>query len=57
MQKGAIGINLGRNVWQHKYPVPMMRALHAVVHKKATPKQANEIFKELKQKTPARECK
>jgi putative autoinducer-2 (AI-2) aldolase len=57
IQKGAIGINLGRNVWQHKYPVPMMRALHAVVHKKATPKQANEIFKELKQKTPPRECK
>jgi putative autoinducer-2 (AI-2) aldolase len=57
MQKGAIGINLGRNVWQHKYPVAMMRALHAVVHKKATPKEANEIFKELKQKTPAKECK
>ena len=50
LQKGAIGINLGRNVWQHKYPVAMMRALHAVIHKKANPKEANEIFRELKNK-------
>ncbi len=51
MQKGAIGVNLGRNVWQHKYPVAMMRGLHAVIHKKATPKEANELFKEVKNKT------
>jgi putative autoinducer-2 (AI-2) aldolase len=48
LQKGAVGVNLGRNVWQHKHPVAMMRALHAVIHKKATPKEANEIFRELK---------
>ncbi len=51
IQKGAIGINLGRNVWQHKYPVAMMRALHAVIHKKAAPKEASELFKELKNKS------
>jgi putative autoinducer-2 (AI-2) aldolase len=50
IQKGAIGINLGRNVWQHPFPVAMMKALHAVVHKKATPKEANDIFMELKNK-------
>ena len=50
MQKGAIGVNLGRNVWQHKYPVAMMKALHAVIHKKATPKEADAIFKEMKNK-------
>ena len=49
--KGAIGVNLGRNVWQHKYPVAMMKALHAVIHKKATPKEAEQIFKEMKSKT------
>jgi len=57
MQKGAIGINLGRNVWQHKYPVAMMRALHAIVHKKATPQEANDMFNELKKTTLKRECK
>ncbi len=51
IQKGAIGVNLGRNVWQHKHPVAMMRGLHAVIHKKATPKEANELFKEVINKT------
>lgn len=44
MQKGAIGVNLGRNVWQHPHPLPMMRALYAVIHEKANPDQAQEIF-------------
>lgn len=44
MQRGAIGINLGRNVWKHEYPVPMMKSLRAIVHKKATPKDALELF-------------
>ncbi len=57
IQKGAIGINLGRNVWQHKYPVAMMRALHAVVHKKATPEDANDLFNEIKSKSEPYECK
>jgi putative autoinducer-2 (AI-2) aldolase len=48
MQKGAIGINLGRNVWQNKYPVPMARSLQAIIHEKATVDQAYEIFNEIK---------
>jgi len=50
MQKGAIGVNLGRNVWQNAHPVAMARALKAVVHEKATPKKAFDLFKELKSK-------
>ena len=48
MQKGAIGINLGRNVWQSPYPVAVARALRAIVHEKATVKKAHELFKESK---------
>ncbi len=48
MQKGAIGVNLGRNIWQHKHPVAMAKALHAIIHKKATAVEANEIFNEVK---------
>ena len=48
MQKGAIGVNLGRNVWQNPHPVAMMRALNSVVHDKATPKQAFDLFETLK---------
>ena len=44
MQKGAIGVNLGRNVWQNPHPVAMMRALNAVIHDGATPKQAFDLF-------------
>ena len=48
MQKGAIGINLGRNVWQNPNPVGMAKALRAIVHEDATVKQAAEIYKDSK---------
>lgn len=48
VQKGAIGINLGRNVWRNKYPVAMIRALRAIIHDSAKPNEALEIFNELK---------
>jgi putative autoinducer-2 (AI-2) aldolase len=47
IHKGAIGVNLGRNVWQNPHPVPMMRALNAIIHKNATPQKAQEIYEEL----------
>jgi putative autoinducer-2 (AI-2) aldolase len=46
MQKGAVGINLGRNVWQDPHPVPMAKALHAIIHKKAGVKEAKKIFED-----------
>ena len=49
MQKGAIGVNLGRNVWQNPHPVAMMRALNAVIHSGAKPKEAQEMYRELSQ--------
>ena len=48
MEKGAIGVNLGRNIWQHDYPVAMIKALRAVIHKKASVKEATEIFEKEK---------
>ena len=48
MQKGAIGVNLGRNIWQNPNPVPMIKALRAIIHKKATAKEAGQLFEELK---------
>jgi len=50
MEKGAIGVNLGRNIWQHDYPVAMIKALRAIIHEKANPKQANDIFRKEKEK-------
>jgi len=48
MQKGAIGVNLGRNIWQNDFPVAMIQAIRAIVHKNATPKEAQEIFDTVK---------
>ncbi|MFC1570182.1 3-hydroxy-5-phosphonooxypentane-2,4-dione thiolase [Candidatus Omnitrophota bacterium] len=48
MQKGAVGINLGRNVWQNAHPVAMARSLQAIIHEGADPSEAHEIFNEIK---------
>jgi len=48
MQRGAIGVNLGRNVWQNDQPVAMARALRTIIHENAIPKEANELFNSLK---------
>jgi putative autoinducer-2 (AI-2) aldolase len=48
MQKGAIGVNLGRNVWQHPYPLAMMRALNSIIHGGASPKEALDLFETVK---------
>jgi putative autoinducer-2 (AI-2) aldolase len=49
IQKGAIGVNLGRNVWQNDNPVAMIRALRSIIHEDATPKEAIELFNEIKE--------
>jgi putative autoinducer-2 (AI-2) aldolase len=48
MQKGAIGVNLGRNIWQNDFPVAMAQAIRAIVHEDATPKEAQEIYQNVK---------
>ena len=48
IQKGAVGVNLGRNVWQNEYPVASIKALRAVIHENATPQQAQEIYDSVK---------
>jgi len=44
MQRGAIGVNLGRNIWQNDYPVAMIKAIRSIVHQNATAKEAHELF-------------
>ncbi|MFH0844488.1 MAG: 3-hydroxy-5-phosphonooxypentane-2,4-dione thiolase [Pseudomonadota bacterium] len=48
IQKGAIGVNLGRNVWQNPHPVSMMRALNAIIHADARPEEALDIYRSLR---------
>jgi putative autoinducer-2 (AI-2) aldolase len=48
MQKGAIGVNLGRNVWQTENPVAAIRAIRAIVHDNYTPQDALDLFNQVK---------
>ena len=51
MQNGAIGINLGRNIWQSPHPVPMIRALRHIVHGSGTVAEAQEVFESARAET------
>jgi class I fructose-bisphosphate aldolase len=44
IKAGAAGLSFGRNVFQHKSPEAMSRALKAIVHEGADAKQASELL-------------
>jgi putative autoinducer-2 (AI-2) aldolase len=48
IRKGAIGVNLGRNIWQSEYPVAMIRSIRAIIHENCTPKEAQDLFEQVK---------
>jgi len=48
IQKGAIGVNLGRNIWQDDHPVAMIKAIRAIIHENATPEEAQAIYDSVK---------
>ena len=49
MQEGAIGVNLGRNIWQNSQPQAMARALQGVIHESLTPNEAFELYQSYEQ--------
>lgn len=44
IQEGAVGVDMGRNIWQSDYPVAMIKAVRAVVHENYTPREALGLF-------------
>lgn len=48
VQEGASGVDMGRNIFQSDAPVAMIKAVRAVVHKNMKPKEAFEMYKDLK---------
>jgi len=46
IQAGSAGVSIGRNVFQHKNPTAMVKALKAIVHEKATVEEALKILGE-----------
>lgn len=43
MEGGAVGLAVGRNVWQDPNPAAMLQAIKQVVHAQASPEQAAEL--------------
>jgi putative autoinducer-2 (AI-2) aldolase len=47
---GAVGVDMGRNIFQSEDPMAMIQAVRAVVHEKYTADEAFQKFEELKGK-------
>jgi len=48
IDQGAAGVDMGRNIFQSDSPMGMMKAIHAVVHGNSKPKEAYEIYQQIK---------
>ena len=46
MQKGAHGVDMGRNIFQSEHPEAMAQAVAMIVHKGATDKEALEFYRD-----------
>ena len=47
IKDGAVGVDMGRNIWQSENPVPMIKAVRSIVHGNNTIDQSYELFKKL----------
>jgi len=54
IKSGASGVDMGRNIWQSKYPVPMIRAVRAIVHENSNVDKAYDLFKKLCDEKPTK---
>jgi putative autoinducer-2 (AI-2) aldolase len=48
VQAGAVGVDMGRNIFQSESPVAMIQAVRKIVHENASADEAYELFQELK---------
>lgn len=50
IQEGAVGVDMGRNIWQSEFPVAKIKAIREIVHEGSSVKKACELFNSLKNK-------
>jgi putative autoinducer-2 (AI-2) aldolase len=48
LQAGAVGVDMGRNIWQNEAPVAMIRAVRGIVHEGLSAKEAHGLYQEVK---------
>lgn len=47
ISKGAVGVDMGRNIWQSEHPVAMIRAVRSIVHGNKNVDEAWKIYQKL----------
>ncbi len=50
ISKGAVGVDMGRNIWQSDNPIPMIKAVRKIVHEGASANEAYDFFKKAAKK-------
>ncbi|MBN2097405.1 MAG: 3-hydroxy-5-phosphonooxypentane-2,4-dione thiolase [Candidatus Omnitrophica bacterium] len=50
IKQGAVGVDMGRNIWQSPNSLAMIQAIRSIVHNNATVEEAEELFNNLKKK-------
>ena len=48
IREGAVGVDMGRNIWQSEHPVAMIRAIREIVHHGLSVREAKEVYEEAK---------
>lgn len=54
---GAVGVDMGRNIWQSEHPVAMIKAVRAIVHGNANVDQAYKLYQKLAKEEPKKKSK
>ncbi len=48
VQRGAVGVDMGRNIWQSDNSVAMIQAIRQIVHENASVEQAKQLLNSIK---------
>ena len=53
IREGAVGVDMGRNIWQSDNAVAMIRSIREIVHRGSSVREAQQVYEEAKkEKTP-----
>ena len=55
VQEGALGVDMGRNIFQSEAPAAMLQAVRKVVHEGEKPDKAHDFYLAVKRKTAGKE--
>lgn len=46
--EGAVGVDMGRNIWQSDYPIAMIQAIREIVHRGVSVREAQRVYEDSK---------